>query len=211
MFEIEYKGGNTVVLSTKKHTVVIDPKLSIVGLKDLIIRGAVEIATEQRFSVNGQDAQLVIDGPGEYGIGPFDILGIPAQRHLDTESDELLSTIYRIEVGDVRIGVIGNIYEKLSDAQFEELGLIDILIMPVGGGGYTLDATGAANLVRSIDPRVVVPVHYADKGLKYEVPQDNLETFVSELGAPKEVVQKYKVKQPASIPATLTIIKLERS
>lgn len=211
MFEIEYKGGNTVVLSTKKSTLVIDPKLSVVGLKDLVIRGAVEIATEQRLAVNGQDAQLVIDGPGEYGVGPFDIRGIPAQRHLDTESDEPISTIYRIEIGDVRIGIIGNIYEKLSDAQFEDLGLIDILILPIGGGGYTLDATGAANLVRSIDPRVVIPTHYADSGLKYEVPQGDLKTFVSELGATLETVQKYKVKQPASIPANLTIVEISRS
>lgn len=211
MFEIEYKGGNTVVLSTKKHTIVTDPKLSVVGLKDLVVKGAVEIATEQRFAVDGQDAKLVIEGPGEYGIGPFDIHGLAAQRHLDTENDEPVSTIYRIEVSDVRIGVIGNIYEKLSDAQLEELGLVDILIIPIGGGGYTLDATGAANLTRSIDPKVVIPVHYADGGVKYEVPQGDLKTFISELGAPHEVVQKYKIKQASSIPASLTIVEVART
>lgn len=211
MFEIEYKGGNTVVLSTKKLTLVVDPKLSVVGLKDLIVRGAVEIATEERFAVNGQDAKLLIEGPGEYGVGPFDIRGISAQRHLDSESDEPVSTIYRVEMGDIRIGFVGNIYEKLSDAQLEELGLIDILVLPIGGGGYTLDATGAANLVRTIDPKVVIPVHYADSGLKYEVPQGDLKTFVSELGAPVETVQKYKVKQVSSVPDTLTIVEITRS
>jgi L-ascorbate metabolism protein UlaG (beta-lactamase superfamily) len=199
------------VLSTKKLTLVVDPKLSVVGLKDVIIRGAVEMATEERFAVSGQDAALVIEGPGEYGIGPFDIRGIPAQRHLDSESDEPISTMYRVEMGEVRIGFIGNIYEKLSDAQLEELGLIDILILPIGGGGYTLDATGAANLVRSIDPKVVIPIHYADSGLKYEVPQGDLKTFVAELGAPVETAQKYKVKQASAIPPTLTIVEVARS
>ncbi|MBI3889347.1 Zn-dependent hydrolase, partial [Candidatus Saccharibacteria bacterium] len=35
MFDIEYKGGNGVIISTKKGSVVIDPKISLVGLKDL--------------------------------------------------------------------------------------------------------------------------------------------------------------------------------
>jgi L-ascorbate metabolism protein UlaG (beta-lactamase superfamily) len=211
MFDIEYKGGNTVLLTTKKDTLVFDPKLSLLGLKDIVVKEAVEIATEARFATNGQDAKLLIEGPGEYGVANFDIKGISAQRHLDTASEELLSTIYRIEIGEVRIGLLGNIYEKLTDEQLEELGLLDILIIPVGGSGYTLDATGAANLVRTIDPKVVIPVHYADKALTYEVPQDTLETFVKELGAPVETVAKYKVKAPSAIPATLTIVELTRS
>lgn len=212
MFEIEYKGGNTVVLSTKQATVVFDPKASVVGLKDVIIKGAIEVATEERFAVNGPDAKLLIEGPGEYGVGPFDIRGIPAQRHLDTENDEQLSTIYRVELSDIRIGVIGNIYEKLSEIQLEGLGVIDVLVIPVGGGGYTLDATGAANLVRTIDPKVVIPIHYDGTGLKYEVPQASLKEFLDEMGgAPVETVSKYKVKQVSAIPATLTVIEVTRS
>ncbi len=209
MFDIEYKGGNTVVIATKKATLVLDPKLSIVGLKDLAIKDAVELATEERFAISSEDAKLLIEGPGEYGVADFDIKGIAAQRHLDAEG--LLSTMYRIEVGDVRIGVIGNIYEKLSDDQLEELGIIDILIIPIGGNGYTLDSTGAAHLIGKIDPKVVIPVHYADKALTYEVAQDSLDQFVTELGAPLETVPKYKVKGATSIPATLTIIELSRN
>ena len=209
MFDVEYKGGNTVLISTKKAVIVVDPKLSIVGLKDTVLKDSVELATESRFAINSDDARLVIEGPGEYGVADFDILGLPVQRHLDAEGQ--LSTMYRIEVGDVRIGLLGNIYEKLSDDQLEALGLIDILILPVGGNGYTLDATGAANLVRKIDPKVVIPVHYADATLKYEVPQDTLETFVKELGAPVEATPKYKVKAASTIPTSLTVIELTRS
>lgn len=211
MFEIEYKGGNTVIISTKKATLVVDPKLSIVGMKDAAIKDSVEVATEERFATNGQDAKLLIEGPGEYGVAEFDIKGIPAQRHLDAEGQPMLSTMYRIEVADVRIGLLGNIYEKLSEDQLEELGIIDILIIPVGGNGYTLDATGAANLVSKIDPKVVIPVHYSDKALTYEVPQDDVSQFVTELGAPLETVPKYKVKSAASIPASLTVIEVTRS
>ena len=120
-------------------------------------------------------------------------------------------SVISIEIGDVRIAIIGNIYEKVSDDQLEELGVIDIAIIPVGGNGYTLDATGAANLVRKIDPKVVIPVHYADSALKYEVPQDSLETFVKELGAPVETVPKYKSKGTSSTPPVLTVVELTRS
>ena len=210
MFEVEYKGANSVIISTKKSALVVDPKISVAGLKDVSTKDAVELATEARFSVANDDARLNIEGPGEYGVGEFDIKGIAAQRHLDSESDPLISTMYRVEVGEVRVAVIGNIYEKLSDNQLEELGLIDVLIIPVGGNGYTLDATGAANLTRKIDPKVVIPVHFAESGIQYEVSQDSLEIFVKELGAPVEEMPKYKLKQFAALPAALTIVHLTR-
>lgn len=211
MFDIEYKGANTVVIASKKATIVTDPKLSLVGLKNVVLKDAVELATEARFTIDNPDARLEVEGPGEYGVADFDIKGIAAQRHIDSDKTEQLATIYRIEIGDVRIGLIGNVDPNLSDAQLEELGVIDILILPVGGGGYTLDATGATSLVRKIDPKVVIPVHYADAALKYEVPQDSLDLFVTELSAPVEETTKYKVKQLLSLPESLTIIKLARS
>ncbi|MDB5159753.1 MAG: hypothetical protein JWO99_16 [Candidatus Saccharibacteria bacterium] len=211
MFEIEYKGANSVIISTKKSTLVTDPKLSLVGLKDVSTKDAVELATEARFAVNSENARLNIESPGEYGVGEFDIKGIAAQRHLDSELDPQISTIYRVEVNETRIAILGNIYEKLSEVQLEDIGLVDILILPVGGNGYTLDATGAANLTRSIDPKIVIPVHFAESGINYEVPQDTLETFVKELGAPVEELPKFKLKQGAPLPAVLTTIHLTRA
>jgi len=209
MFEVEYKGANTVVISTKKGTIVSDPKLSLVGLKDANLKDAIELATEARFAINAENARLVIEGPGEYGIADFDIRGIAAQRHLD--ADGKASTIYRIEAGEIRVALVGNIYEKLSEAQLEELGLIDVLIIPVGGNGYTLDATGAATLTRLIDPKIVVPIHYADPAIKYEVAQDDFETFAKELGGLVEEAPKLKLKTSAALPEALTIYKLARA
>jgi hypothetical protein len=211
MFEVEYKGANCVSISTKKGTIVADPKLSLVGLKDASVKDAIELSTEARFALNADTARLNIEGPGEYGIADFDIHGIAAQRHLDSAADPKITTIYRIEAGDVRVALLGNIYEKLTEAQLEEIGLIDVLILPVGGNGYTLDATGAASLTRQIDPKIVVPIHYADPALKYEVQQDSLDVFLKELGAPVEEAPKLKFKQGATLPETLTIYKLARS
>lgn len=211
MLEIEYKGANGVVLSTKRATIYADPKLSVVGLKDLSTKDQIEVATEARFALKSTDAKLAIEGPGEYGVANFDIKGIAAQRHLDTDTDPKQSTIYRIETNDIRVGLIGNIFEKVTEEQLEELGIIDVLILPVGGNGYTLDATGAASVVRKVDPKVVIPIHYADSHIKYEVPQDPLELFLKELGSPVEEVAKYKLKQAGALPESLTILKLTRS
>ncbi len=211
MLDIEYKGANGLILATKGTAVVVDPKLSVVGLKDLKVDNAVELATEGRFLVDTGETRLVIEGPGEYEIGDFSIYGTAASRHLDTSDDEKRSTIYRLEVGEIRIALLGNIAPKLTEDQLEALGVVDLLILPVGGGGYTLDATSAAVITRQIDPKVVIPVHYADPAVQYEVPQDALEVFTKELGAPVETTSKYKVKSAASLPATLTVVEVSRN
>lgn len=211
MFDIEYKGANGVVIATKKATAVIDPKLSVAGLKDLSTKDSIEIATEVRFAVNDSNALITIEGPGEYELADFSIRGISATRHLDAGEGANLATMYRIEIGEVRIALLGNIDPTLSEAQLEEIGVVDILILPVGGSGYTLDATSAASLVRQIDPKVVIPVHYADAQIKYEVPQDTLDTFVKELGAPVEATAKYKVKSASALPPVLTVVEVTRS
>lgn len=212
MFDIEYKGGNGLVIATKKTQVVVDPKLSLIGLKDLSAKEAVELATEARFATNDPSAKIRIEGPGEYETGDVAIKGVRATRHIDTSADEPLSTMYRVEVGDMRIAVLGNIAPKLEEEQLEELGVVDLLVIPVGGNGYTLDAVSAATLTRQIEPRAVIPVHYADAALKYEVPQDDVELFVKELAAPVEDAgPKYKVKSASSLPQVLTTIKLARS
>lgn len=211
MFDVEYRGGNAVVLSTKKTTLMVDPRLSLFGLKDIKTKDEVELATESRFVVENSEARTIIDQPGEYEVGDFTIKGIAATRHIDKPDDEQLSTIYRIECGDVKVALIGNIAPKLTDEQLETLGMIDIVILPVGGNGYTLDAVSAVAIVRQTEPKLVIPVHYADSGLSYEVPQDSVEVFEKELGAPVEKLAKLKVKSGVILPETLTVIELSRS
>lgn len=209
MFEIEYKGAGTVVVATKKSKLISDSKLSLVGLKDIEPKEMIAIATEPRFVVDSNQATLQVEGPGEYEVGDFSIHGIPAQRHIDSEG--FGSTMYRIEVGEVRIALLGNIDAKLSEQQLEAIGVVDMVILPIGGGGYTLDATSAAQLVRKIDAKAVIPVHYADSGLSYEVPQDTFEVFQRELSGEVQEVDKLKIKSTASLPQVLTVYKLARS
>ncbi|MGB2786886.1 MAG: MBL fold metallo-hydrolase [Candidatus Saccharimonadaceae bacterium] len=211
MFDIEYKGANCLVITTKGLTIVTDPRLSLVGLKDQPVKERLVVATEDRFVVDDDTAKLVINGPGEYEVGPAALIGRSVVRHIDAPDQGKLSTMYRMEIGDIRLAIVGNIAPNLSEDDLEALGVVDILIIPVGGTGYTLDATNATKLVRKIEPKVIIPVHYEDKGLNYEVPQEGLELFIKEMGVDVEKMPKYKVKAATSIPATMTIVELERS
>ena len=104
--------------------------------------------------------------------------------------------------------MLGNIAPAITDNQLENLGVIDILIIPVGGSGYTLDATSAVNIIRQIEPKIVVPVHYADENLRYEVPQDDIQTFIHELNAHGESISKLKIKSASNIPESMTVVHL---
>ena len=56
-----------------------------------------------------------------------------------------------------------------------------------------------------------MPVHYADSALQYEVPQDTVEVFEKELGAPVEQKPKLKIKTASNLPEVLTVFELARS
>lgn len=210
MFDVEYKGANAVSFTTKNIKIVCDPGVSVAGGKDVNIEGAIEILTEPRFASHIGQSRVIFDGPGEYEVADVGLIGFPAQRHLDAGGSGV--TIYRLSVGDVRIALLGNIAPQLTEAQLENLGVVDVVVIPVGGNGYTLDATAAAAIVRQLDPRVVIPVHYADPALAYEVPQDSLDIFIGELGASVvEAGAKWKLKSASALPDQLTVVKIEKS
>ena len=211
MFDIEYKGANTVVISTKKISLITDPKHSIFGEKDLVLKDGILLATEDRFATRSDDFKLSISYPGSYEVSDFTVNGFQERRPIDEEKDGKKSVIYSIEVAGVRIGLLGNINHNLSDDQLENLGILDILILPIGGGGYTLDATSAANIARRSDAKVIIPIHYSDDGVKYEVPQSDFSLFEKELGVEVETTVKYRVKSVASLPEKMTLVKIERT
>ncbi len=212
MLEIEYKGGNSVLLRAKTNDLWIDPMSPRGGAVHMKKQPAVQLATEADFLTETAPGVLILEGPGEYEVGSFAIGGAPAYKHTDTEADGKRSTVYGIVAADdYRIAVVGNIQPKLSEEQLETLGIVDILIVPVGGGGYTLDAMNAAEIVKQVEPRVVIPVHYADGATEYEVPQESVDGFIKELGVPIEEFPKVKLKSASSLPQTLTIYKITRS
>jgi L-ascorbate metabolism protein UlaG (beta-lactamase superfamily) len=208
--DIEYKGGNCVTLTVKKNVLAFDPKNSDLGLKDQAANAAVQLVTQPQFIAPHSDDTVVIDGPGEYEVANMSIRGVAARAHMDSSDAPKKATMYSVSTEDISVAAVGHVHPGLSEEQLEQLGVVDILIVPVGGNGYTLDATGAVDLVRKISPKAVIPTHYADSNVAYPVPQADIELFIKELGAPVEEVSKLKLKAGAPSEA-LTVYKITRT
>ncbi|HSX23646.1 MAG TPA: MBL fold metallo-hydrolase [Candidatus Saccharimonadales bacterium] len=202
--EIQFYGANCVRLTTKKATIVIDDnEATVAKAGDIALFTGVHNAPKA-------DVKIVIEQPGEYEVSDTSVQGIAARSHMD-EPGQQSTTMFKIIGEDVRVAVLGHVYPELNDVQLEALGTIDVLILPVGGSGYTLDAVGALKVIKKIEPKIIIPTHYADKAIKYEVPQASLEDVLKELSMePKETVPKLKLKGGELLGESNQLIILER-
>ncbi len=203
--EIQYYGANCVRIVTKKATIVVDDLTGGVAKS-----GDIVLFTGEHGNKLKAEVKIEIDQAGEYEVSDASIQGITARSHLEQAGDQSV-TIYKIIGDDLRIAVMGHIYPELSDEQLESLGTIDVLIIPVGGGGYTLDAIGALKLIKEIEPKIIIPTHYADTEINYEVPQASLADVLKEISMePKETVPKLKLKANELLGESNQLIILER-
>jgi L-ascorbate metabolism protein UlaG (beta-lactamase superfamily) len=202
--EIQFYGANCLRISSKKAVVVIDDTEGTVTKA-----GDIALFTGAHDAPKA-DVKLYIDQPGEYEVSDISIQGIAARAHMDEEGKHT-ATIFKVVAGDVRLVATGHIYPELSDQQLESIGLVDVLAIPVGGSGYTLDPVGALTVIKEIEPKLVIPTHYADKAVKYEVPQVDLDHALKELAMePKETVAKLKLKS-GELSDVMQLVVLETS
>jgi L-ascorbate metabolism protein UlaG (beta-lactamase superfamily) len=189
--DLQFYGANCLSLSLKGTRIVIDDNLVDLGAKGILKPDDVALFTGAHGTTGGR---LSFDSPGEYEVADVSIIGIPARAHMDEEKQRN-ATIIKLVVGELTVVVTGHIYPDLSEAQLESIGMVDVLIVPVGGNGYTVDPIGALKLIKAIEPKLVVPTHYADTALNFPVPQQDLSNALKELGMePKETVSKLKLK-----------------
>ncbi len=191
--ELQFFGANCLRIASKKAVVVIDDNLAELGGKSITKSGDVRL-----FSGKAPEGKIegcfTLDQPGEYEVADISITGIAAQAHID-EPGTANATMYKLEADDIRLAVVGNIDPKLSEAQLEKLGVIDVLVVPVGGSGFTLDAVGAQQVIKAIEPKLIIPVYYSDNKLNFPVPAVSLADALKELAMePKETVSKLKIK-----------------
>lgn len=206
--EIQFYGANCVRLNTKKASIVIDDNLAELGQKSITKAGDIVLQT-MAMDKTTAEPKIVINIPGEYEVSNTSIQGVAARSHMD-EDGKKSATMFKVIADEVRVVVTGHVYPELSDEQLEALGTVDVLIIPVGGNGYTLDSIGALKLIKKIEPKIIIPTHYDDKDLKYEVPQQPLDEAIKGLAMePKETVPKLKVKA-GELGETTQLIVLEK-
>jgi hypothetical protein len=207
--DLQFYGANCLSVNLKGTRLVIDDNLAALGAKSITKAEDVSLVTSPIVEASNS-GRLTLDSPGEYEVGDVSVIGVAARAHTDEEGAQT-ATMFKIAGGDTNILVTGHIYPELSEAQLEAIGMVDIMVVPVGGNGYTVDAVGALKLIKEIEPKVVVPTHVADKALKLPVPQQSLTDALKELGMePVETVSKLKYKPGEASDVTQLII-LEKS
>ena len=107
----------------------------------------------------------VLDGPGEYELSGIYVTGVMTPRG-ESDPPGKRNTAYLFEIERLRVCHLGDVSARLTPRQVQELSPMDILLIPVGGG-CTISASGAAEMVRALGPRVVVPMHYRLPGLRF--------------------------------------------
>ena len=206
--DLQFYGANCVTLSYKGQRVVIDDNLAELGAKSIVKADDVALFTSRHDATT--PARLMLDSPGEYEVGDISIIGLAARAHVDEQGSKH-ATLFKLVAGELSVLVTGHIYPELSEGELEDINSVDILVVPVGGNGYTIDPVGTLKLIKDIEPKLVIPTHFADKALKFPVPQQELENALKELGMePKETVAKLRVK-PAELTDVTQLVILEKS
>lgn len=198
--DISYLGNGSVRLVGRSITVMVDPKKQKSNTDVVLLTGSDELA--QSIQVQG----MVIANPGEYEVRGSMITGVPARLHIDESGTR--ATCFRISIDGVAVVILGNISSNLSAEQRELLGEPDVLIIPTGGKGLTLDASAAAELSNSMEPKYIIPVHYDDGVSQYPMPQDKVDVFLAEVGVSPEPVAKLKV-MAKELPEEATVVVLQ--
>ena len=146
----------------------------------------------------------LISRPGEYEIGGILIIGISSYHDAENGARLGKNTIFIIEIDDVTICHLGDLGHPLSAKQVEEIGNVDVLLVPVGGLN-TLGASQAAGLVRAVEPKIVIPMHFKTPNLTREL--EPVDKFLKEMGLNEVVPQvKLTVSKSALPPATQVVV-----
>lgn len=191
------------VSNSKDHSaqIVIDPFDGKIGLKEPNFSADILFITHDHpdhnniKSVKGEP--FLITGPGEYEVKGVFIKGISAFHDNSQGKEKGRVTIYIFEAEGIRFCHLGDLGQtQLTNEQLEEIGSIDVLMIPVGGEGNTISGLEASKIISQIEPKIVIPMHYELPNLKYKL--DSVNKFLKAMGKNSAIPQeKLQIKQNA--------------
>jgi L-ascorbate metabolism protein UlaG (beta-lactamase superfamily) len=192
-------------------TVVTDPyDHNEVGFDPLKLRG--EIVTVSHDASGHNNASIVkgrsrtITGPGEFEIGGVFITGVQTNKQSKPSANELRNTLYVFDYNGVTVAHLGDVQRVPSQTEIENLGGVNVALVPVGGSGG-LNAARAAEIVSLLEPGIVIPMHF-------EVPETSLNLaplgrFLKEMGVGDiEPVPSLKITR-STVPTETGVVVLE--
>lgn len=148
-------------------------------------------------------AARAVQGPGEYEVADILIAGVA------TESEPMTgptNTAYVLRFDDIAVCHLGGLRSKLDAKQIEEIGNVDVLLVPVGGNGFVGPAA-AAEVVHQLEPRVVIPMEYRIDGGQSDL--EPVDHFLREMGSKEFTTEPKLTVSRNSLPPELRVVVLE--
>lgn len=200
--DITWHGQACFTLKGKDVTMAIDP-FGDIGLKepklapDILLISHDHYDHSNRKIVSGEP--YVVDMAGEYEAHGVMIEGIPTFHDDKQGAERGRNTVFSFRLDGVHFVHLGDLGHTLSDATVEKLGDIDVLFVPVGGK-FTIGPKTAAEVVKQLQPRTTVPMHYQVPGHKIKELK-GVDDFLKETGSKTVKLEKstWKLK-PADLP-----------
>jgi len=209
--EITWLGHSCFRLRQDDLVVVTDPFAPSLGLSMGPVEALAVSVSHDHSNHNNisaiQGRPRVLRGPGEYEIQGIYIRGFLTPPAEDDPTDTR-NTAFVLKMGGLSICHLGDIRRALPATLVAELDPLDILLVPVGGT-CTLGIPQVSELIRSLGPRIVIPMHYKLPGLSLEI--EPLETFLREMGIREATTQARLVVSPSTLPEETRIVVLEAS
>ena len=112
------------------------------------------------------------------------------------------NTIFVIKTDQINLCHLGDLGHLLNEAYLEQIGSIDILFIPVGGY-FTLNHIQADQVITSIKPKIILPMHFKTKAIKWSI--DPLSIFLENKTNIKNIEKSYFEIVAEDIPKKETI------
>ncbi len=178
---ITWFGAQYVKLQLSDTVIGINPIGKKAGIPTTKFGSSIALVSAERTDMNdleqleyGEKKPFAIRGPGEYEIQGVPVVGIDGGLSPD---EKVRNTIYVLEFDQMRACIIGaQKNPNLTSEQIEQIGEVDILFVPIGGGDVLTPAE-AGKLSVTLDAKLIIPVHYDGPKSK------ELATFLKETGA----------------------------
>lgn len=174
--ELKYNGHACFTLKGDDKSIVIDP-FGFIGYMQECESVDYCLCTHGHYDHHTLDAVEFKEVVDFDNYEKFDFVkGIKCFHDNDGGVKRGCNLIFVFDCDGITFCHMGDIGEPLNKDLVNQIGKVDVLMIPVGGN-YTIDAFAARDYVNALKPKLVIPMHYKTKRSNIDV--DGKQAFVS--------------------------------